>query len=129
MGSNIEVVRAAVDAFLRGEVDRSLEFAHPDIVSFRAPPLPDPQNYHGPAGVMQMYEDWTAEFGEFDMEVLRVDEVGDRVIVEMDQHGTGRTSGAPVAARFWFVFSVTDGMIARQEVYGSREQALAAAAG
>jgi ketosteroid isomerase-like protein len=126
MGSNIELVRAAVDAFLRGEFDRSLEFAHPDIVSYRAPPLPDPQTYHGPAGVLQMYEDWTAEFGEFEMEVLAVEEVGGRVIVEMDQHGTGRTSGAPVAARFWFVLSVTDGRITRQEVYGSREQAFEA---
>jgi ketosteroid isomerase-like protein len=128
MGSNTELVRAAVDAFLRGELERSLEFAHPDIVSFRAPPLPDPQTYHGPAGVLQMYEDWTAEFGDFQMEVLGLEEVGARVIVEMDQHGTGRSSGAPVAAHFWFVFSVADGRIVRQEVYGSREQALAAAA-
>jgi ketosteroid isomerase-like protein len=127
VSSKRDLVREAIGAFLRGEVDRSLGFADPDIVSFRAPPLPDPQTYHGPAGVMQMYEDWTAEFGEFDMEVTEVAETGGRVIVEMVQRGTGRSSGAPVTGHFWFVFTVADDKIARQEVYGSREQAFEAA--
>jgi ketosteroid isomerase-like protein len=127
VSSKRDLVREAIGAFLRGEVDRSLGFADPDIVSFRAPPLPDPQTYHGPAGVMQMYEDWTAEFGEFDMEVTEVAETGGRVIVEMVQRGTGRSSGAPVTGHFWFVFTVADDKIARQEVYGSREQAFQAA--
>jgi ketosteroid isomerase-like protein len=127
VSSKRDLVREAIGAFMRGEVDRSLGFADPDIVSFRAPPLPDPQTYHGPAGVMQMYEDWTAEFGEFDMEVTEVAETGGRVIVEMVQRGTGRSSGAPVTGHFWFVFTVADDKIARQEVYGSREQAFEAA--
>jgi ketosteroid isomerase-like protein len=127
VSSKRDLVREAIGAFMRGEVDRSLGFADPDIVSFRAPPLPDPQTYHGPAGVMQMYEDWTAEFGEFDMEVTEVAEKGGRVIVEMVQRGTGRSSGAPVTGHFWFVFTVADDKIARQEVYGSREQAFQAA--
>jgi ketosteroid isomerase-like protein len=129
VSSKLEVVRQAVDAFLRGDFDRSLEFADPDIVSFRAPPLPDPQTYDGPAGVMQMYKDWTAEFGEFDMEVTEVEETGGRVIVEMIQRGSGRSSGAPVTGHFWFVFTVAGGSITRQEVYGSREQAFEAAGG
>jgi ketosteroid isomerase-like protein len=129
MSSKLEVVRQAVDAFMRGEFDRALEFSDPDIVSFRAPPLPDPQTYHGPAGVMEMYEDWTAEFGEFDMEVLDVRETGGRVIVEMIQSASGRSSGVPVSGHFWFVFTVADGKITRQDVYGSREQAVEAASG
>jgi len=127
MSSDLELVRQAVDAFLHGEVERSLEFADPEIVSTRMPPLPDPQTYHGTAGIMEMYEDWTAEFGEFDMEVIDVAEAGGRVIVEMIQRGRGRASGAPVAGHFWFVFSVAGGRIARQDVYGSRDQAFEAA--
>jgi ketosteroid isomerase-like protein len=127
MGPNLDLVRAAVDAFLRGDVERALEFADPGIISFRAPPLPDPQTYHGPDGVVQMYEDWTAEFGEFDMEVVEVSEAGERVVVEMIQWGRGRASGAPVVGHFWFLFTVAEGRITRQDVYGSRQQALQAA--
>jgi ketosteroid isomerase-like protein len=123
MGRNLELVQEALSAFQRGEVDRALEFADPDVVSFRAPPLPDAQTYHGLEGVLQMYADWTAEFGEFDMEVLEYTELGDRVVVEMLQRGTGRASGAEVSGRFWFVYTVVGDRIARQDVFGSKEQA------
>lgn len=123
MSRNVDLVRAAIDTFQRGELDRSLEFAHPDLVSFRAPPLPDPQTYHGPEGVVQMYDDWTAQFGEFDMEVVEYTDAGDRVVVEMIQRGTGRVSGAEVVGRFWFVYTIADDLIVRQEVYSTREQA------
>jgi ketosteroid isomerase-like protein len=123
MGRNLELVQEALSAFQRGEVDRALEFADPDVVSFRAPPLPDAQTYHGVEGVLQMYEDWTADFGEFEMEVLEYTELGDRVVVEMLQRGTGRASGAEVSGRFWFVYTVVGDRIARQDVFGSKEQA------
>jgi ketosteroid isomerase-like protein len=123
MGRNLELVQEALSAFQRGEVDRALEFADPDVVSFRAPPLPDAQTYHGVEGVLQMYEDWTADFGEFEMEVLEYTELDDRVVVEMLQRGTGRASGAEVSGRFWFVYTVVGDRIARQDVFGSKEQA------
>jgi ketosteroid isomerase-like protein len=123
MREKLELVREALSAYLGGDRERAFELAHPDIVSFRAPPLPDPQTYHGPEGILQMYEDWTTSFGEFEMEVVELAEVGDRVVVEMIQRGTGLASGAEVAGRFWFVYTVADGKIARQDVYASREQA------
>jgi ketosteroid isomerase-like protein len=129
MGRNLELVREALVAYLSGEVERALELAHPDMVSYRAPPLPDPQTYHGHEGVAQMYADWTADFGEFEMEVVEYTELGDRVIVEMIQRATGRASGAAVSGRFWFVFTVSEDKIARQDVYSTSEQALEAAAG
>jgi ketosteroid isomerase-like protein len=129
MGRNLELVREALSAYLSGERGRALELAHPDIVSYRAPPLPDPQTYHGHQGVDQMYADWTADFGEFEMEILESDEVGDRVVVEMVQRGKGRASGVTVSGHFWFVFTVAGGKIARQDVYSTREQALEAASG
>jgi ketosteroid isomerase-like protein len=127
MSENVEIVRGALAAFLRGDREQALEHAHPDLVSFRAPPLPDPQIYHGYEGVDQMYADWTADLRDFEMEVLEYTEVGDRVIVEMVQRGTGRASGAAVSGHFWFVFTLADGKIARQDVYSTSEQALEAA--
>jgi ketosteroid isomerase-like protein len=129
MGPNLELVREALSAYLSGDRERALELAHPDMVSYRAPPLPDPQTYHGHEGVDQMLADWTAEFGEFEMEVVEYTELGDRVLVEMLQRGTGRASGAAVSGRFWFLFTIAEGKIARQDVYSTSEQALEAAGG
>jgi ketosteroid isomerase-like protein len=123
MGANTELVREALEAFARGEVDRALEYAHPEIVSERVPPIPDPQTYHGVAGVLQMYADWTADFDEFEMEPVEFEEAGDRVIVEMVQRGTGKASGVPVVGRFWLAYTVAGGRITRQDAYLTREQA------
>jgi ketosteroid isomerase-like protein len=47
MTPNVELVRQGLAAFLGGDMDGVLELAHPDIVSIRTAPLPDPQTYHG----------------------------------------------------------------------------------
>jgi ketosteroid isomerase-like protein len=125
MGRNTELVRVALDAFMRGEVERALEYADPEIVSERVAPIPDPQIYHGIEGVLRMYADWTADFDEFEMDPVEFEEDGDRVVVEMIQRGTGKASGVPVIGRFWLVYTVAGGRITRQDAYLTREQALA----
>jgi ketosteroid isomerase-like protein len=125
MDQALELVREALAAFARGEFDRALEFADPDIVSVRVPPLPDPQTYHGIEGVLRMYADWTADFDEFEMEPVEFTEDGDRVIAEMVQRGTGKASGVTVVGRFWLAYTVAGDRITRQDAYLTREQALA----
>jgi ketosteroid isomerase-like protein len=124
VSSNVDVVREAIDSFLHGDFDRSLSFGDPDMVSVRHAPLPDPQTYHGPAGILQMYHDWISNFEGFEMEPVRFSEVGDRVVVEIVQRGRGKASGVEVVGRFWFAYVVVDGKIARQDVYMTEEQAL-----
>jgi ketosteroid isomerase-like protein len=125
MSSNADLVREAFTTFMSGDVNRALAFTHPDVVSVRAAPLPDPQIYHGREGILQMYADWTADFDEFKMEIADLTEVGDRVIAEVIQRGIGHASGVEVTGRFWFVVTVVDGTILRQGVYASSEQAFA----
>ena len=96
-----------------------------DATRVRVPPLPDAQLYDGIAGVMQMYADWTADFEEFEMNPVEFTEMGDRVIVEMIQRGTGRASGVTIEGRFWLVYTVARGRITRQDAFLTREQALA----
>jgi ketosteroid isomerase-like protein len=129
MSANVDLVRDGLAAWRRGDIDAALAIAHPEIVSLRAAPLPDPQTYHGHDGVLQMYADWTTDFEKFDMHPAEFEEVGDRVIVEMVQRGIGKASGVEVVGRFWFVYAFSDGLAVRQEAYATREQALAAASG
>jgi ketosteroid isomerase-like protein len=124
---NVELVREAWAAFLAGDIEGALANAHPDAVAFRAPPLPDSKTYHGPEGVLQMYVDWTTEFAEFEMKAEQFIDAGDRVVVEVLQRGRGRASGAVVEGRFWFVHTIADGMIKRQDVFDTRAQAFEAA--
>jgi ketosteroid isomerase-like protein len=124
MSANVDLVREAFTAFMSGEVDRALELADPDIVCLRAPPIPDPQTYHGREGVLQMYADWTTDFDEFEMEARDAFEEGDRVFLDIFQRGIGRASGVEVSGRFWFVFTVAGGSITRMDAYLTREQAL-----
>jgi ketosteroid isomerase-like protein len=124
---NVELVREALDAFLAGDVERSLEFAHPDIVTFRAPPLPDSQTYLGREGVVQTWEDWTADFEDFEMDVGEFVDAGDRVVVDIVQRGRGRSSGVPVEGRFWLVYTLEEAKIVRFDIFNGRQQALKAA--
>ena len=124
MGENLDLVREALEAFLSGAVERGLEIADPEIVSVRPPPFPDAQTYHGIDGVLQMYADWTADFDEFEMESVEFTEVGDRVIVEMINRGTGKASGVVVDGRFWFAYTVADGKVTRLDAYLTKDQAL-----
>jgi ketosteroid isomerase-like protein len=124
-GDNVRLVRQGVQAFIDGDAEGALEMVHPDMVSARVAPLPDPQTYRGIEGVLQMYADWTADFEDFEMWIGECFEAGDdRVVVELTQRGTGRASGAPVEGRFWFVYTVAGGKTVRQDAYASREQAL-----
>jgi len=54
---------------------------------------------------------------------------GDRVVVEIFQRARAQASGALVVGRFWFVYTVADGKIIRQDMFIAKRQALEAAAG
>jgi ketosteroid isomerase-like protein len=127
VGENLDLIRAAFEAFRRGGLEATLEYADPDIECLRAPPLPDPQTYHGFDGLRQMYADWTADFSEFEMEPLDYIERGDRIVVEMLQRGTGKASGVTVDGHYFLVFAIDRGKVIRQDAYLTREQALEAA--
>ena len=126
MGQNLELVREAFEAFRRGGLEATFEFADPEITCMRAPSLPDPQTYHGIDGLRQMYADWTAEFEEFEMEPVEFVERGDRVFVDMLQRGTGRASGVTVEGTYCLAFTIAGGKITRQDAYLTRAQAEAA---
>ena len=125
--SNVEVVREGLAAFARGDVEGMRALVHPDIVTVRTPPFPDPQTYHGIEGVLRMYADWTADFKDFAMHTGEFTDAGDRVVVEVFQRGEGRASGAVVEGHFWFVYTVTGGRVARLDAFATRSAALQAA--
>jgi uncharacterized protein len=124
---NVELVREAWAAFHRGDLEGALARVHPEVVTFRAPPLPDVRTYHGVEGLLEAYADWTVDFVEFEMTPGKFMAVGDRVVVDICQRARGQASGALVMGRFWFVYTLADGMVIRQDMFKGKRQALEAA--
>jgi ketosteroid isomerase-like protein len=125
---NVGLVRAGWDAFVRGDIEEALARVHPDVVTYRAPPLPDARTYHGVDGLLEAHADWTVDFVEFEMTPGKFISVGDRVVVEICQRARGQASGALVMGRFWFVYTVADGKVIRQDMFKGKREALEAAA-
>jgi hypothetical protein len=61
-------------------------------------------------------------------ELDRISELsGDRVFTENVISAHGKGSGVPTKLRYWAVYWIKEGKIARRQVFWNREEALAAA--
>jgi ketosteroid isomerase-like protein len=125
---NVEIIRAAWESYANGDIAEMLKDIAPNIVLQRWPPLPDPEIYHGPDGLLQLVADWIEDFDEFETTVEEFIDANDtQVITRVHQQATGAGSGVPIEAQFWFVWTLTDGRVVRWDIYKDRDHALEAA--
>ena len=124
---NIEVVLSAYEAFAQGDLTAVLARFDPAVVSYTAPPLPDPVEHQGYGGFLKWVEDWTGAFDEFEIYVKDHIDAGEKVVVRVVQRATGAASGVPVEQTFWLLHVLRDGKITRIGVHTSEGQALEAA--
>ena len=125
---NLQVVRAAYEAFFRGDHSAMLAMISADAVTHRAPPQPDAGTWHGPDGILRALADWTTDFENFEMSADGFRDAGEsHVIVHVRQSATGKASGAPIEADFWLVHTLRDMLITRTDIFVREEHALAAA--
>lgn len=115
-------VQGAVDAFAE---DVTLELHAPGSITGAA------GGVTGKEAVIRWFADWFRQFDpdyRFEIHEIR-DAGGGRVFVDATHHGRGRASGAPVAQRMAYVYTVRDGKVACVDVWldTEREAALAAA--
>jgi ketosteroid isomerase-like protein len=122
---NVEIVRGTYAAFERGDISAALDDAAPDLVTYRADP--EAATWHGPEGFLQALADWTEGFDHFSAKAEEFIEAGDRVIVRVHQRASGKSSGAPVEADFWFVHTLIEGKVTRLDMFASEAPALEAA--
>ena len=130
MPENVEVVRRYFDAASRGDFASAMAAYAPDVVLV----VPDsvlPAKAGAIAGrdaVGEWFADWFRSFARgyrFEIEEMRA--AGERVVVVARHSGTGRVSGAPMDSAIAYVFTIRDAEIARLELYGALDEALAAA--
>ena len=125
--ADVEVVRAAFDAYLRGDEPAMLELVAPDVVVTQFPDQIDVRDYHGHEGLRQVMADWIGTWADWSIELLDAREADGLVLATAAQRGRGKGSGAPMQNEVAFLFTLRAGTITRWQMFHSEREALEAA--
>ena len=123
---NVEVVQAALAAYLRDDEVAARELIEPDVRISTRPDQPDTRELHGLAGLRQASSEWTDAWAEHTIEAVEFLDDRDSVLVRTREEGRGRTSGIPMQTGSTFVFTVSNGKVASIQIFGSHAEALKA---
>jgi ketosteroid isomerase-like protein len=126
---NVEIIREAVAAFNRGDLDAWWEYWAEDVDYRAVEGAPDD---HGPIQgkeAMRAYvQDWLDTFDNFRFEPVELIEAGeDKVIAVVRISGRAKLSGVEAELDFAVLYTHRDGKIVRGREYWTREEALKAA--
>ena len=123
----MDLALRACAAWQRFELEEIALFYAPDVevVSRWADLLG--RTFHGHDGLRRWMEDFTGAFEKPLLEFEAVGAVGGQVVVIEHVRTRGRQSGAEVDFKLANVFTIRDGLIARQVVYDDLAEARAAA--
>jgi ketosteroid isomerase-like protein len=125
--TNVEIVQAAFQAFGQRDFEGILRLCDDDIEITQPPELPGVSpRQHGHAGVLEAFAIWPEQWDDYRIDILRVAEVGDYVLVTTLQSGVGKGSGVRVETRFSFLFALRVGKIAEWRMFMQEADALAA---
>jgi uncharacterized protein len=122
---NVEIVRAALDAFVAADAERLAVFADPEI-EFEAHQSMVEGTYRGHDGVEEFMADAfeTLEVRGIDHRDMR--DLGDRVLALGTFRIYGRGSGIEADVPFAIVARIQGGLIVHSKDYGTRALALKA---
>ena len=124
---NVQLVQAAFHAFEDGDMEAVLRLCDENIQITQAAELVGAsQTQHGHAGVIEAFAIWPDLWDDYHVEILRMADVGDAVMVTTINRGRGKDSGVPVEMPFSFVFSIRAGRIVEWRLFMREEQALRA---
>jgi ketosteroid isomerase-like protein len=126
---NVEVVRNAIAAFNRGELDilaAAAEWYDPEVEFREDPTLPEPGVYRGAGAIEAYFRQFLDAFEDYRFDVEEVLDAGDHVVVFNRPWGRGLGSGAEVDMRNAWVFTFRGKKIVRITPYWERSKALEA---
>jgi ketosteroid isomerase-like protein len=125
---NVQIIRAAFEAWERGGMVSALDFLAPEIEWKVRTDLPDAQLYRGHDGIRELMSHFDEVMEDMWFEHQELIPAGDdQVLAALRWGGRGKGSGADFdEAREAWVFTVRAGKIARVEEFATREQALTA---
>ena len=120
---NVDIVRAAYEAWNAGDMETFRELCHPDVIMRAIEGWPEPGPYVGREAVMgwlaQLRETWDADTVELTSDFIAT---GDRVAARTIWHGAGR--GPEANMGMTIVQTVRDGRIFYVEYFWDHSKAL-----
>jgi ketosteroid isomerase-like protein len=125
---NVDLVRRALEAINRRDLDGFLELAEPDVVQDWSRAMgPQSGIYRGRTEVRQFLHSWWDAFEESVIVVDELIDAGDQVVAVFHGRQRGRASGIEVEGRgAVLVWNVQNGKISSATLYQKRAEALEA---
>ena len=122
---NVEIVKAAYDAFNREDWDASLKAAAPGFEMDFSRAVGPWRGVYGLDQVRRVMEEFRETWESVRQEPHEFIEAGDLVVVPSTMHVKGR-GGIEVVVRAAVVWTIRNGAIERMVMYQSKEEALEA---
>jgi ketosteroid isomerase-like protein len=126
-------IRRSLEAFNRRDWDVFMHLYRDDSefipmpgVGGDTPGLDIADRYVGATGVREFFAAWEEAWEVFEADPQEVIDFGDSYLILLRLHGRARGSGLEIDQNAGHLYRWRRGMIGRAELYGSREQALAA---
>lgn len=112
-----------LDRFLAGDLPGALENVHPDVVLDEAQSLPFGGVFNGHDGYLEFVQAVMAAV-EIDVRGRKLTDAGDQVLAQIDATMTPRAGGPAVPMPVVEIYSFTDGLISRFDVFYKDTKAL-----
>jgi len=123
---NVEIALAAFEAWNRGDSETFDALHHVDIVLVAPEGWPEPR-IEGREETHRQFARLKDAWSDDRIEIDRVEDAGDKVLVDWRLITTGKSSGLAAEKAFTSISTVRDGLITRVEYFFDRAKALQAA--
>src|SRR3954463_2944644 len=117
---NVEVVRAAIEAYNSGDLDAALEAMHPDFELDWSRAIGTNQGVYRADQIRRFFDDFAETFESIRIEPHEFVEAGEHVVVPQTGYISGR-DGIEATARITLVWTIRDGAIVRISMYQQRQ--------
>jgi ketosteroid isomerase-like protein len=116
--SNVDTIRGCYEAFARGDGEAAVAPFAEDIEWTEAAGFPTAGTYHGvPAVVENVFGPILSDWDGFRIEIERLLDAGDSVVMVGTYRGTWRATGKAMSARAVHVWDLRDGKAIRFEQF------------
>jgi ketosteroid isomerase-like protein len=123
---NVELARRALEAVRSSDHEAAERCFAVDVVWQNTGEFPGQRTCVGPRAIIDFWEALTESFEERGVEVERVVEGADSVVLGMHSVGRGKASGVPIDVHWGIAFHLSGGKVARVFVHGDWQNALRA---
>jgi ketosteroid isomerase-like protein len=128
LSANADYVREWAKALNRGDFEAMAEGADPEFEWVVAREHPDATTHRGPEAVLEYLAEWRRMMPDFQVEIVELEEKGDRVLTVIEITGTGSGSGARTEVRTAILSTFLEGRPVRTEEFLDPEEGRAALA-